>query len=130
MSTLPTLVLPVLDTVESYAARFRRHENRRDRMPSFVGIIEAIAEDTTVTPEVTAARVRLVVEALHQVEALDYFHAVTTPEQAARGVGSSDTLFAPGEATTDPVTGVPVCEHGDDAAACQLRHDRNALAAR
>ncbi len=23
----------------------------------------------------------------------------------------------------DPVTGVPVCKHGDDAAACQLRHD-------
>lgn len=22
----------------------------------------------------------------------------------------------------DPVTGVPVCEHGDDADACQLRH--------
>jgi hypothetical protein len=36
-------------------------------------------------------------------------------------VSNSDLPAAP-VVRNDPVTGVPLCEHGDDAAACQLAH--------
>lgn len=69
MNTVPTPVTSPLDDVEHYAERFRRYDDRRDRNSGFLGIVEALADDTTNAPAVTVARLRAVVQALRQVEA-------------------------------------------------------------